>query len=408
MTEFERRSVISGIGQSQVGRRLGRSELDLTLEAAVGAIEDAGLTTDEVDGIATYPGAGMMAPPGFCGPGTPEVQDALRLRVRWHSGGPEGAAQLSALVGAVLAVGAGLARHVLVYRTVTESSAQGTGGRAGIGLPGGGGGRGGGGVPRMGGSLQWTIPFRAYSAANWLALVAQRHFHEYGTTPEQLAQIALNGRRNARRNPKAVYRDEMTLEDYFASRMITTPFRLFDCDAPVDGSTAVVVSAAEHARDVDHPVARVEAVGTALQGRPSWDQFDDMTTMAARDAGAHLWTRTDLTPADVDVAELYDGFSFLSMVWLEALGFCGRGESGPFVEGGKRIALDGELPLNTHGGQLSAGRLHGFGHLHEAVLQLRGEAGERQVVGRQPEVAVVANGGGPLAGAVLLTRDTGT
>ena len=153
-----------------------------------------------------------------------------------------------------------------------------------------------------------------------------------------------------------------------------------------------------------------DAVGTALRGRPSWDQFDDMTTMAARDVGAQLWTRTDLTPADVDVAELYDGFSFLAMCWLEALGFCGRGESGPFVEGGARIALDGELPLNTHGGQLSAGRLHGFGFVHEAVLQLRGEAGDRQVRparGRPVEVAAVANGGGPVAGAMLLTREDG-
>ena len=402
MTDFERRSVISGIGQSEVGRRLGRCGLDLTIDAALEAIADAGLTTDDIDGIATYPGAGGGAPPGFAGPGSPEVQDALRLKVGWHSGGIEGAAQLAAVVNAVLAVGAGLARHVLVYRTVTESTAQGEGGRQGIGI---GGGAGGGGAPRMGGSMQWSIPMRAYSAANWLALNAHRHFHEFGTTPEQLAMIAVNARRNAALNPKAVYRDPMTLDDYFASRLITTPFHLFDCDAPVDGSTAVVVSAAEHAPDVDHPVARVEAVGTALRGRPSWDQFDDMTTMAARDAGAQIWTRTDLTPADVDIAELYDGFSFLSMVWLEALGFCGRGESGPFIEGGHRIALDGELPLNTHGGQLSAGRLHGFGFIHEACLQLRGEAGDRQVPGKRVEVAAVANGGGPIAGAMLLTRE---
>ena len=405
MTEFERRSVISGVGQSEVGRRLGRSGIDLTIDAALEAIADAGLTTADIDGLATYPGASMGGA-GFAGPSSPEVQDALRLRLAWHSGGIEGAAQLAAVVNAVLAVGAGLARHVLVYRTVTESTEQGDGGRPGIGVGGGGG--GGGKVPKMGGQLQWSIPFRAYSAANWLALNAQRHFHEFGTTSEQLAMIAVNARRNAARNPKAVYRDPMTLDDYFASRMITSPFRLFDCDAPVDGSTAVVVSAAEHASDVDHPVARVEAVGTALRGRPSWDQFDDMTTMAARDAGAALWTRTDLTPADVDVAELYDGFSFLTMTWLEALGFCGKGESGPFVEGGKRIALDGELPLNTHGGQLSAGRLHGFGFIHEACLQLRGEAGERQVqgrAGRPVEVAAVANGGGPIAGAMLLTRE---
>jgi acetyl-CoA acetyltransferase len=129
-----------------------------------------------------------------------------------------------------------------------------------------------------------------------------------------------------------------------------------------------------------------------------------MTTMAARDAGAMLWTRTELGPADVDVVELYDGFSFLSMVWLEALGFCGPGESGPFVEGGKRIAREGELPLKTHGGQLSAGRLHGFGHIHEACVQLRGEGGERQVP-KDVEVVAVANGGGPIAGSMLLVRE---
>ena len=128
------------------------------------------------------------------------------------------------------------------------------------------------------------------------------------------------------------------------------------------------------------PPCRSTRVGTALRGRPSWDQFDDMTTMAARDAAASMWERTDLTPTDVDTAQLYDGFSVLTIVWLEALGFCGRGESGPFIEGGANIARDGLLPLNTAGGQLSGGRLHGFSLIHEACVQLRGEGGERQVV----------------------------
>jgi acetyl-CoA acetyltransferase len=250
------------------------------------------------------------------------------------------------------------------------------------------------------------LPFGAFSAANWLALSAQRHFHEFGTTREQLGMIAVNGRRHAALNPRAVYREPMTLDDYLGARTITTPFGLYDCDVPVDGSTALIVSRADHRADVDHPVACVEAVGTALRGRPSWDQWDDLTTMAARDAGAHMWTRTDLRPSDVDVAELYDGFSFLTLVWLEALGFCGRGESGSYVEGGERIGVGGELPLNTNGGQLSGGRLHGFGFLHEACAQLRGEGGERQVPG-EPEVAVVSNGGGPIAGAMLLTRSNG-
>jgi acetyl-CoA acetyltransferase len=392
MSTAEQRAIISGIGQSAIGRKLGRGELDLTIESALAAIADAGLTVADIDGLAAYPGGVMGDSGGFAGPGTPTVQDALRLSLNWHSGGPEGPAQIQAVINAVMAVSTGLARHVLVYRTVTESTAQGSGGRAGIGV----------GTDGIGGPMQWSIPFRAYSAACWLAMNAQRHFHEFGTTREQMAQIALNARRNAGLNPNAIFRAPMSLDDYFAARMITTPFCLYDCDVPVDGSTAVIVSAAEHANAVDHAVARVEAVGTALRGRPSWDQWDDMTTMPARDAAAHMWSRTDLRPDDVDVAELYDGFSWLAMAWLEALGFCGRGESGPFIEGGKRIALDGELPLNTHGGQLSAGRLHGFGFLHEAVLQLRGNGGDRQV--RNPEVAVVANGGGPVAGTMLLTK----
>jgi len=391
----EQRAIISGIGQSAIGRRLGRDELDLTIEAALVAIADAGLTIADIDGLAAYPGGVMGDSGGFAGPGTPTVQDALRLSLNWHSGGPEGPAQIQAVINAVMAVSMGLARHVLVYRTVTESTAQGSGSRPGIGV----------GTEGIGGPMQWSLPFRAYSAACWLAMNAQRHFNEYGTTREQMAQIALNARHNAGLNPNAIFRDPMSLDDYFAARMITTPFCLFDSDVPVDGSTAVIVSAVEHASAVDHPVARVEAVGTALRGRPSWDQFDDMTTMPARDAAAHMWSRTDLRPVDVDVAELYDGFSWLAMAWLEALGFCAPGESGPFIESGTRIALDGELPINTHGGQLSAGRLHGFGFLHEAVVQLRGEGGDRQVPGG-PEVAAVANGGGPVAGTMLLTKLT--
>ena len=395
MSAFERRSVISGIGQSAIGRRLHRTGVDLTIEAAREAVADAGLTFDDIDGLATYPGAGGAGGRDFAGPGVVEIQDALRLELTWYSGSSEGAAQIQAVINAVMAIGAGLARHVLVYRTVTEATGQGTGGRKPISIDGD---RGASGM------VQWTLPFRAYSAANWLALYAQRHFHEFGTTRGQLAQIALNARRNAEQNPRAILREPMSIDDYFAARMITTPFCLFDCDIPADGSTAVVVSESEHARAVDHAAPVVEAVGTGFVGRPSWDQWADLTTMGAHDAAASMWARTDLTAADVDVAELYDGFSFLTMSWLEALGFCGHGESGAFVEGGARIARDGELPINTNGGQLSGGRLHGFGFLHEACVQLRGEGGGRQVA-KAVEVAAVGNGGGPVAGAMLLTRE---
>jgi len=396
----ERDAVISGVGQSQIGRRIYREPLDLTLDACLAAIDHAGLTTADIDGIATYPG-GMDQPPGFSGVAVEHVQDALRLNLNWFMGGRESPGQLGSVVNAIAAVATGLCRHVLCFRTVTEASAQGDQGRASVTMGGGGGGDGGR-MPRFGDFMQWTLPFAAPSAANWIGMMAMRHFHEFGTTREQLAQIALNGRRNASLNPNAIYTDPMTLDDYLSVRMVSSPLCLYDCDVPADGSTAIIVSAADTAADLRRPPVRIEAVGSALHGRPSWDQFDDLTTMALRDASAMLWQRTDLSPGDVDLVELYDGFSFIALCWLEALGFCGKGEGGPFVEGGTRIARDGELPLNTHGGQLSAGRLHGYGFLHEACVQLWGEGGDRQVP-RPPEVAIAAAGGGPLGACLLLT-----
>jgi acetyl-CoA acetyltransferase len=248
--------------------------------------------------------------------------------------------------------------------------------------------------------MQWMLPFGAFSGPTWMGMWATRHMHEFGTTREQIAAIALNARRNAQRNPKAVLQGDLTMDDYLSSKMISDPLCLFDCDIAVDGVTALIVSTADHAPDVPTTPVHFEAVGSALHGRASWDQWEDMTQTAAAGAGEHLWSRTALKPADVDVANLYDGFSVLTLFWLEGLGFCGKGESGPFVEGGTRIALDGELPLATSGGQLSAGRLHGFGHLYEACLQLRGQAEGRQV--KNAKVAVTSAGAGPLASCLLL------
>jgi acetyl-CoA acetyltransferase len=232
----------------------------------------------------------------------------------------------------------------------------------------------------------------------WAALLASRHMHLHGTTREQLGAIAVSNRSYASLNPKAVYREPLDLETYLHARPIAEPLHLYDCDVPCDGSTAVIVSGADVGRAV-----RIASVGAARRRRPYWFVDDDAAPMAASDAAAAMWSGTDLSPSDVDVAQLYDGFTILTLLWLEALGFCEVGEGGPFVEGGKRIALDGDLPLNTSGGQLSAGRLHGFGLLHEALVQLRGEGGARQVPG-DPEVAVVGVGGGPLGACLLLTR----
>ncbi len=378
---IERQAIISGIGQSQVGRRLNRTGLDLTMEAALAAIEDAGLSVGDVDGVSTYPGSSGA----FGGATGAELHDALRLELSWRDGGPETAGQLGAVHKAALAVGAGLARHVLVFRTVLQA-----GGPA----------AGAGDIPSF---MRFLLPFGAASAANWIACYAQRHMHDYGTTREHLGAVAVNARANAALNPNAVYTEPVTMSDYLGSRMVSDPFCLYDCDAPCDGSTVVVVSHRDYAADCPHAGIGVNAIGTALGGRPSWDQFEDLTTMPLGASAQSLWARTELTAADVDVAQVYDGFSWLTLAWIEALGFCRRGEGGPFVEGGRRIRLDGELPLNTSGGQLSGGRLHGFGLLYEAVVQLRHDGLARQVPGG-PEVAVVAAGGGPEVGCMLLTR----
>jgi acetyl-CoA acetyltransferase len=386
----ERDAYIRGIGQSQVGRKLGRGDLDLTCEAAVRAVADAGLTMADIDGLACYPGGGLGSTPGFNGPGAPDVQDALRLKLNWLNGTSEGGAQMSTIVNAIMAVSLGLAKNVLVYRTVTESSA--VLGRRGAALS----------TPTVGGQLQWMLAPGAISAPHWFATLTNRYMTQNGLKREQLGQIAVNARRNAALNPNGIFKDPMTIEDYLAVRMISTPLCLFDCDTPCDGATAFVISHVDSAGDAPKTPIHVNALGTALRGRDSWDQYESPHRTAVHYAAKHLWERSDLTAADVDVAELYDGFTIITLTWLEALGFCADGEAGDFVEGGTRIALDGELPLNTNGGQLSGGRLHGLGFVHEAVVQLRGEGGDRQVQGRH-EVAVVGNGGGTHGGAMLLT-----
>jgi acetyl-CoA acetyltransferase len=292
-----------------------------------------------------------------------------------------------------MAVTLGLADHVLVFRSVWESTAQASKGRASVLF-------GDGRIPPH---IEYTGPFGAPSAANWLAMPTQRYMHDFGLTREQLGAIAVNARRNAGLNPDAVYRDPMSLQDYLDARMISDPLCLYDCDVPCDGATAVIVSRREAAAGLRKAPLTVESVGTGMFERATWDQRADLTTMAAHDVGETLWERTSLAPKDVDVAQLYDGFSFLTVMWLEALGFCEHGKVGEFIEGGERIALDGELPVNSSGGQLSGGRLHGMGFLHEACVQLWGEGGDRQIQ-NSPELAVVAVGGGPVAGAMLVSR----
>ncbi|MEV7015966.1 OB-fold domain-containing protein [Streptomyces sp. NPDC093991] len=387
--KFEDRAVISGAGASRIGRRLMVPPLHLTVEACEKAVADAGLTLDDIDGLSTYPGGGAYG--GFAEGGVTALESALGIRPVWHNGAGETFGPGGSVIAAMLAVAGGLARHVLCFRTVWEATHAELV-RQGKIQP-----------PRGGAADGWFKPFGAVSPAVMLAMNAQRHMHRYGSTRETLGWIALNQRAGATLHPDAVYRDPLTMDDYLSARTITTPFGLYDCDVPCDAATAVVVSAAETAADLPKAPIRIEAVGTRIMERPEWDQATLTHEPQVLGQAAHLWTRTELRPADVDVALLYDGFTFNCLSWIEALGFCGIGEARDFLDGGKNIARDGVLPLNPHGGQLSHGRTHGMGLLHEAVVQLRGEAGARQVT--DARTAVVSSGGLTPSGVLLLRTD---
>lgn len=380
----EKQVCITGVGQSPVGRPSPESALRLTVDACLEAIADAGLSRSDIDGLTTYPGA-LQDGGGFSPVGATEVMLALGLQPVWIGASTEGHAHMGAIISAIQAIASGLCRHVLVFRTVAQASARAKVHHAGV--------MGGGperGVPARGGSA-WTVPFNAYSPANLYALYAQAYLSKYGATQAQLGAVAVNSRRMAALNPNAIYRTPITIEDYLSARMISSPLRLYDCDTHIDGSTAILLSHRDVARDLARAPIQIESMGMSLGGLGIGLHRGDFTTMPSDRAGTMLWSRTDLKPADVDVAQIYDGFSILTLLWLESLGFCARGEAAAFVEGGSRIGLEGELPLNTSGGQLSAGRFHGYGHTYEACLQLWGRAGERQV--RNARVCAVSNGG---------------
>jgi acetyl-CoA acetyltransferase len=384
-----REAYISGIGMSEVGVRLTRSAMGLTMDAIKEAVADAGLTLDQIDGVSTYPGK-MQQFLGFSPIGVDEVIEACGLKTRWHTGAAESTAQLGSIADAAAAVRSGMARHVICFRTVYEAAAL---ARPEEFPP----------LERrkdVSGNSQWVSPFGAFSAACWTAQFAMRHMKRYGMTREQLAQIAINDHRNAALNPRAIVKEPLTLDKYMEARLITTPFCLFDCDRFTDCSTVVIVSAGDALGDVTATPIRIAASAGSCE-RYSWDQAE---WASAYPTGRDLWKNTDYTVNDLDTVQLYDGFAFQPITWLEGLGVCAVGEGHSFIEGGTRIALDGELPMNTGGGQLGWGRLHGFGYAYESVVQLRGQGGARQIKG-DPKLAVATSGGGPMAAALLLARD---
>lgn len=389
MTRFK--AAITGIGMSKVTRSDTRPAMAHFADAALEAIADAGLDRADIDGLVTYPGRAATSA-GFSPLGTGEVRSALGLKTRWHAALPEGAAQAAPLIEAAMVVTTGMARHVLCFRALTEySSAKEAGSLVAHG-----------GKDRVGGWLGWYLAAGAVAASNWAGWMATRYMHEFGLTREHLGRIAVDQRANAMLNDRALMQKPLTMEEYMGARMISSPLCLFDCDVPIDGACAIVISAEDAARDLRKPPLRIEAAGAAVTERESWDQRADLTTMGAHEAARDMWAHSDFKPDDIDVLSVYDGFSIFVPYWLEAFGFCGHGEAPQFIADG-HIARTGRFPVNTGGGQLSAGRLHGFGLLYEACAQLWHEGGARQVAGAR--TAVCGMGGGPLAGTMLITRD---
>jgi acetyl-CoA acetyltransferase len=380
--------IVAGVGYSEIGRKTGRSEGSLALEAVRNALQDSGLERDDVDGLAVWPDRISSV---FEGPSITYMHRALGLkRTRYWQAFGTGPAQLSSIVGAAYAIVSGAASVVVCYRAHLRQEQR-------FYTPG----WSGDSNPHAAGELAFRAPYGVPAGTPRYALWAQRHAYEYGTTDEHRGALVLTCREHAQLNPRAVWNGHpLTMDDYLASDVISSPLRILDCDMPVDGAVAVILASSEYLPRLRNKGVRIESLGHATGPTLETELWPDMTEMASKYASEEMWAGTELKPTDLDVAEIYDGFSTLAICWLEDAGIVDKGDAGPWLAEG-RGRLGAELPICTDGGQLGAGRLHGFGKVAEAVQQLRGDCGERQVPDAQ--VALVCAGGGTVATAMLLT-----
>ncbi|MCD0453633.1 acetyl-CoA acetyltransferase [Actinocorallia sp. API 0066] len=353
----------------------GVSTLTLAMEAILTALDDAGLSLDDVDGLATHR-VGDSTPPWVVAP-------ALGLDgVSWYLDQFGGGSVSHSVVGqAAMAVASGVAGTVVVYRAINARSEFRMGGT------------GRGAAPVF--DAQYQAPYGYFAPPQQFAMYARAHMNAYGTTHEQLGAIAVRQRAYAVKNARALKRDPITLDDYLASRWIAEPFRLLDCCLETDGACALVITSAERARDLAQPPVLIS--GAAWGGGDSFFSGvpTDFTVTEAARMAPRLYAMAGVGPEDIDVAELYDCFTYSVLVQLEDYGFCPKGEGGPFVESGEGP------PVNTHGGFLSEGYVHGVNHVAEAVAQLRGTAGDRQVAGARVALST-AQPGYVLAGTSAL------
>ncbi|EIV94686.1 thiolase family protein [Frankia sp. QA3] len=370
-----RRVAIVGVGYSDAGRRTGLSERHHAAQAARAALADAGLESADIDGLTTWGGnpidfAHML---GFS-------------PLRWHLDVGISPAFISPAIHAAHAVASGQADTVVAMRVILQQPSRANLWAGGTG---------------MAFDAQFQHPFGDLMPAQWAGLLTNRYLHESDATEEDFANFAVTQRGYAANNPEALMREPLTVEDYLAAPYISKPLRLLDCDYPCDSGAAVIFTTEERARDLRQKPVFVEATALSAIHDMNFELLPDMVRTSPVHCLRQLWSNTDLTAADLDCAQLYDGFSVITLQWLEALGVCEPGQAGPFVSGGG-TSLTGALPTNTDGGACNVGRRHGANFCIEATRQLRGgQSGDRQVA--DAEVAVWTNAVGPFSGAMLLT-----
>ncbi|MFC5721756.1 acetyl-CoA acetyltransferase [Streptomyces gamaensis] len=389
MSAGPRKVAVAGVALSDCGRLDGVTPYALHAQAARRALADCGLERSAVDGFASA-GLGTLAPV--------DVAEYLGLRPRWVDSTSVGGATWEVMAAhAADAIALGHADVVLlVYGSTARADLK--AGRRTATLSFG-----------TGGPAQFEAPYGHTIVAKY-AMAARRHMHQYGTTVEQFADVAVQTRENARHNPAALHRTPITVDDVLSAPVIADPFTKLHCCVRSDGGCAVVLAAREYLDGAAHPPVWVLGCGTAVS-HTAMSQWDDFTVTPAAVSGRLAFARAGVRPQEIDVAELYDAFTYMTLVTLEDLGFCAKGEGGPFV-GGNRLTVSGALPVNTDGGGLSACHpgMRGLFLLVEAVRQLRGEAEEGRQVrrpdGTPPRLAVVSGTGGWFcsSGTLVLAR----
>jgi acetyl-CoA acetyltransferase len=385
MTTIRNKAAIVGIGQTEFSKDSGRSTLHMALEVILEALEDAGLQPKDIDGMVK-----MAANDDIF---EIDILRSLDLpNLRFFSEIPHGGgASCGTIANAVAAVVSGMADVVVTFRSLNERSER----RFGVSSAAGG----------LGGWMQYYLPHGLVTPAQWVAIFAQRYLYEFGLTTEEFGRVSVLMRKHAATNPHAMmYGKPITLEEHQASRWIAEPLRLLDCTLDTDGACAAIVVSAEKAKalsGVGKPVyiaAAAQGTGSRTEMMTSYQRESLVHLEEAEATARELYRQAEMTPSDIKMAQIYDHFTPFVLMALEAYGFAAPGEAAKLFREG-RVEMDGDLPLNTHGGHLGEGYLHGFGHIVEAVRQLRGTA-VNQVAG-VTNTLVTSGTGVPTSGLIL-------